>query len=200
MSHELVIALVVFATAALFTPGPNNIMLMTSGLNYGFQRTLPHLAGVSIGFTLLVTITGFGLGAFFAAYPVLHTVLKYVGAAYLVYLAVRIATSHPAKVRQDAEGRPMTFIGAVLFQWVNIKGWITAISAVTAYTAIAPYPVNIIVLSGVMLVVEAGAALAWVGLGTSLQAVIREPVAVRTFNIVMALLLLASLYPVFKAP
>jgi threonine/homoserine/homoserine lactone efflux protein len=94
----------------------------------------------------------------------------------------------------------MTFVAAVLFQWVNIKGWITAISAVTAYTAIAPYPVNIIVLSGVMLVVEMGAALAWVTLGTSLQAVIREPVAVRTFNIVMALLLLASLYPVFKAP
>lgn len=200
MSHELVIALVVFATAALFTPGPNNIMLMTSGLNYGFQRTLPHLAGVSIGFTLLVAITGFGLGAFFAAYPVLHTALKYAGAAYLVYLAARIAMSHPAQVRQDAEGRPMTFVGAVLFQWVNIKGWITAISAVTAYTAIAPYPLNIIILSGVMLIVEFGAALAWVTLGTSLQAVIREPVAVRTFNIVMALLLLASLYPVFKAP
>ncbi len=91
MSHQLLIALVVFAIAALFTPGPNNIMLMTSGLNYGFTRTLPHLAGVCIGFTLLVAIASFGLGGFFFAYPVLQTALKYGGAAYLVFLAVRIA-------------------------------------------------------------------------------------------------------------
>jgi threonine/homoserine/homoserine lactone efflux protein len=199
MSHQLLIALFVFATAALFTPGPNNIMLMTSGLNYGFTRTLPHLSGVCLGFALLVAIIGFGLGAFFAAYPVLQTGLKYAGAAYLVYLAIRIALSHPAEVRQDAEGKPMTFLGAVLFQWVNIKGWISAIGVVTTYAAIAPYPANILVLSAVMLVVEVGAALTWALLGTSLQSVIRNPRAVRVFNLVMAVLLLASLYPVFKA-
>ncbi|MBY0381272.1 MAG: LysE family translocator [Xanthobacteraceae bacterium] len=200
MSHELVIALFVFATAALFTPGPNNIMLMTSGLNYGFVRTLPHLVGVCLGFALLVAIVGFGFGAVFSAYPVLQTVLKYGGAAYLVYLAIRIALSHPAQVRQNVEGKPMTFLGAVLFQWVNVKGWISAVGVVTTYAAIAPYPANILVLSAVMLVVEIGAALTWAVLGTSLQVIIRQPLAVRIFNVTMALLLLASLYPVLKAP
>ncbi|HEY0236004.1 MAG TPA: LysE family translocator [Afipia sp.] len=200
MSHQLLIALVVFAAAALFTPGPNNIMLMTSGLNYGFTRTLPHLAGVCIGFTLLVIIAGFGLGAVFSAYPVLQTALKYGGAAYLAFLAVRIALSHPAKVREPADGKPMSFLAAVLFQWVNVKGWISAIGVVTAYAAIAPYPVNILVLSAVMLAVEFGAAVTWTTLGTSLQSVISQPIAVRIFNVTMALLLLASLYPVLRAP
>jgi len=200
MSHELIIALVVFATAALFTPGPNNIMLMTSGLNFGFQRTLPHLLGVCIGFLLLFAVIGFGLGAVFAAYPVLQTVLKYAGAAYLIFLAVRIARSRPATRKDTETSRPMTFTGAVLFQWVNIKAWITSIGTVTTYAAVAPYPYNIGLQSLVMLVVEIFSTLGWVLLGTSLQAVIRDERAVRVFNIGMAMLLIASLYPVFRQP
>lgn len=201
ISQELVAAFVVFAVATLYTPGPNNIMLMASGLNYGFRRTLPHVAGVTVGFSFLVAVMGFGLGAVFAAYPVLHTVLKYAGAAYLAYLAAVIATARPAAAPgQSLTGRPMTFLGAALFQWVNVKGWVIAVGAVTAYAAIASYPLNMMLLSLLLFAVGLTSSVAWVLLGTSLQPLVRSPRAVRVFNLVMAALLLASLYPVLKEP
>src|SRR5262245_52839392 len=117
MSRELAIAFTLFTIAALYTPGPNNIMLLASGLNYGFRRTLPHIAGITIGFGVLVLVLGLGLGAVFTTYPALQTILKYVGAAYLLYLAAVIALAKPAAAGDAAAGRPMTFIGAALFQW-----------------------------------------------------------------------------------
>lgn len=195
ISQQLVLAFIAFAAATLFTPGPNNIMLMASGLNYGFRRTLPHMAGVTLGFSFLVAVMGLGLGAVFAAYPVLHTVLKYAGAAYLTYLAVVIALAKPAE-KDGGDGRPMTFLEAALFQWVNVKGWVIAVGAVTAYAAIAAYPLNIAMLSVLLFVIGVGSSTTWVLLGTSLQALVRSPRAVRIFNGVMAALLLASLYPV----
>jgi threonine/homoserine/homoserine lactone efflux protein len=200
ISHQLTIAFIVFAAAMLFTPGPNNIMLMASGLNYGFRRTLPHVAGVTLGFSFLVAVIGVGLGAVFAAYPVLHTILRFAGIAYLVYLAVVIAMSAPAETGEGAKGRPMTFVGAALFQWVNVKGWVIAVGAVTAYAAIAAYPLNVALLSIMLFVVGLGSSITWVLLGTSLQALVKSPRAVRIFNIAMALLLLASLYPVLREP
>lgn len=183
ISQQLAIAFIAFAAAALFTPGPNNIMLMASGLNYGFRRTLPHVAGVTIGFSFLVAVIGLGLGAVFAAYPVLHTILKYAGAAYLVYLAILIAMSGPEDKTSESEGRPMTFFGAALFQWVNVKGWVIAVGAITAYTAIAAYPLNIATLSILLFLVGLASSLTWVVLGTSLQSLVRSPRAVRIFNV-----------------
>lgn len=200
ISHQLAIAFIAFAAAALFTPGPNNIMLMASGLNYGFRRTLPHVAGVTIGFSFLVAVIGLGLGAVFAAYPVLHTILKYAGAAYLVYLAILIAMSGPTDTEERGDGKPMTFIGAALFQWINVKGWVIAVGAVTAYAAIASYPLNVMTLAILLFLVGLSSSITWVLLGTSLQSLVKSPRAVRIFNIVMAVLLLASLYPVLREP
>lgn len=200
ISSSLTLAFIAFAAAALFTPGPNNIMLMASGLNYGFRRTLPHVAGVTLGFSFLVAVIGFGLGAVFAAYPVIHTVLKYAGTAYLIYLAILIAMSGPAQTQDGVDGKPMTFLGAALFQWINVKGWVIAVGAVTAYAAIASYPLNVVLLSILLLLVGLLSSIAWVLLGTSLQPLVKSPRAVRIFNVVMALLLLASLYPVLKEP
>jgi threonine/homoserine/homoserine lactone efflux protein len=198
MSQHLALAFVAFAAAALFSPGPNNIMLMASGLNHGFRRTLPHVAGVTLGFAFLVAVIGIGLGAMFATYPALQAILKYAGAAYLAYLAVVIAMSRPAGSTGEAEGQPMTFLGAALFQWVNVKGWVIAIGTVTAYAAIAAYPWNIVVLSLLLLVIGTTSSMTWVLFGTSLQSLVKSPRAVRIFNLVMAALLLASLYPVLK--
>ena len=200
MSHELLIAFIVFATAMLYTPGPNNVMLMASGLNYGFRRSLPHVAGVTIGFSFLVCVIWLGLGAVFAAYPILHTILKYAGTAYLIYLAVMIAMSGSADAMGGEGGRPMTFLAAALFQWVNVKGWVIAIGAITAYAAVAAYPWNILTLSALLLAVGLTSSVTWVLFGTSLQSLIRSPRAVRVFNVAMALLLLASLYPVLMEP
>lgn len=196
ISWSVLAAFVAFSLAALFTPGPNNTMLMASGLNYGFRRTIPHILGVNFGFAFLVLAFGFGLGAIFSAYPWLHTVLKYVGVAYLLYLAFAIATSGPVKEGADAKGRPMTFLGAAAFQWVNVKGLVTAVGAVTTYAAIAPFPWNVLLMSGIFLFTGFGSSSTWAFFGTVLRPLISSPRAVRIFNVVMALALVASLYPV----
>jgi len=200
MSQQLVIAYILFASAAAFTPGPNNVMLMTSGLNYGFQRSLAHLAGVTIGYSVMLGLVGLGLGAVFTAYPILQTILKYAGAAYLTWLAYVIATSKPADAQSAAAGRPMTFTGAALFQLVNVKGWVIAVGSVSAYAAIASYPWNMIVLATIVCVITFGSSLTWLLFGTALQSLVKSPRAIRIFNIAMAVLLLASLYPVLVEP
>jgi threonine/homoserine/homoserine lactone efflux protein len=186
---------VVFAIATLFTPGPNNIMLMTSGLNFGFRATVPHMAGVALGFGFMVLVVGFGLGAVFAAYPPLYTVLKVVGAAYLLYLAWRIANSGTAK--GDGTARPFTFLQAAAFQWVNVKGWVMAVGAITAYAAVAPYPANILLIGGVFTSLGTASGFTWLLFGTGLKRVVGDPATVRIFNRVMAVLLAAALIPVF---
>ena len=115
MSHSLLIAFVMFATVMFFTPGPNNIMLLSSGLTYGFRPTIPHIMGITVGFAFMVGAVGLGLGTIFIAYPVLQTVLKYVGAAYLIYLAWQIGVAEPEAPAQDNKRGPMTFWGAAMF-------------------------------------------------------------------------------------
>jgi threonine/homoserine/homoserine lactone efflux protein len=197
MSQSLLIAFVMFATVMFFTPGPNNIMLLSSGLTYGFRPTLPHIAGITIGFAFMVGAVGLGMGAIFIAYPVLQTILKYAGVAYLIYLAAAIAMSDPVKPDRDDRRGPMTFWGAVLFQWINAKGWVMVIGTITAYTAIAVFPWNIAMQVALSLFLGVLSSLTWTLFGSSLRPVLTSPRAVRAFNIVMALLLLASLYPVF---
>jgi threonine/homoserine/homoserine lactone efflux protein len=197
MSQQLLFAFVVFAAVMFFTPGPNNIMLLSSGLTYGFRPTLPHIAGITIGFAFMVGVLGLGLGTIFIAYPVLQTILKYAGAAYLIYLAVAIATSGPPTPDQDNRRGPMTFWGAAMFQWINAKGWVMVIGTITAYAAIAAFPYNIAIQVALSLALGAVSCTAWATFGSSLRPVLTSPRAVRAFNIVMAILLLASLYPVF---
>jgi threonine/homoserine/homoserine lactone efflux protein len=197
MSHSLLIAFVMFATVMFITPGPNNIMLLSSGLTYGFRRTLPHVAGITIGFAFMVGAVGAGLGTIFSAYPVLQTILKYAGVAYLIYLAFAIAMSDPVAPEQDNRRGPMTFWGAAMFQWVNAKGWVMVIGTITAYAAIAAYPWNILIQVGLSLILGVVSCTAWALFGSALRPVLTSRRLVRAFNIIMALLLLASLYPVF---
>ena len=197
MSHSLLIAFVIFAVVMFFTPGPNNIMLLSSGLTYGFRRTVPHIAGVTFGFAFMVGAVGLGLGAVFIAYPVLQTILKYLGVAYLIYLAAMIAMSEPVEPDQEGGRGPMTFWGAAMFQWVNAKGWVMVIGTITAYAAIASFPWNIAIQVTLSLILGVLSCTLWALFGTALRPILRSRRAVRAFNIVMAVLLLASLYPVF---
>lgn len=197
LSQRLLLAFVAFVFVMFFTPGPNNIMLMSSGLTYGFRRTLPHVAGVTLGFAFMIAAVGVGLGTVFIAYPVLETVLKYAGAAYLIYLAVVMALSRPGATQSRALRGPMTFWGAAMFQWVNGKGWVIVIGTITAYAAIAHFPWNILLQTAISIAVGTASTVAWTLFGSVLRPVRGSVGSVRTFNIVMALLLLASLYPVF---
>jgi threonine/homoserine/homoserine lactone efflux protein len=196
MSQQLLFAFIVFAIVMFITPGPNNIMVLSSGLTYGFRRTMPHIAGITIGFAFMVAAVGLGFGTVFLAYPVLQTLLKYAGAAYLIYLAIMIALSGPPKPDEERERGPMTFWGAAMFQWVNVKGWVMVIGTITAYAAIARFPLNVAIQTALCLPLGVVSTAFWTLFGSALRPVLKSERAVRAFNVVMALLLLASLYPV----
>jgi len=200
MTQELILALTGFAFVSSITPGPNNLMLMTSGANFGFARTIPHLLGVSIGFTAMIVLVGAGLAQLFTAFPTLHLVLKVVSAVYLLYLAWKIATAAPPSTEGGPRGTPMTFTQAALFQWVNPKAWTMALTAVTVYAPSggdaqsAWWALAIIAL--VFGAVNLPSVGVWTMLGVQLQRVLTAPRALRIFNITMGVLLVASLYPV----
>ncbi len=197
MSESLLIAYAVFVSVMYLTPGPNNIMALSSGLTYGMRPTLPLIAGITVGCAVMVAIAGIGFGAIFVTYPVLQTILKYAGAAYLVYLAAQIALAEPVAPGKDGRGRPITFWGAVLFQWVNVKGWVMVMGTITAYAGIARFPWNIAIQVALCLVLGIVAPGIWAFSGASLRSLLTSKRTVQAFNIFMALLLLASLYPVF---
>ena len=196
MANSLFYAFLVFMVVMYFTPGPNNIMLLASGLTYGFRRTIPHIAGIVIGFAFMVAAVGLGLGTVFLAYPILQTILKYAGAVYLVYLAAVIAMSGPTTPDGESGRGPMTFWGAAMFQWINAKGWVIVIGTITAYAAIAQFPLNIAIQTLISLLVGTVSTVVWALFGTALRPVLTSERLVRAFNILMAILLLASLYPV----
>lgn len=197
MSQSLLYAFLAFMAVMYFTPGPNNVMLMSSGLTYGFRRTIPHILGVVLGFAFMIAAVGLGFGTVFLAYPILQTILKYAGAAYLIYLAAVIALSGPAKPGGEDGPGPMTFWGAAMFQWINAKGWVIVIGTITAYAAIARFPLNIAIQTLVSLLVGTVSTVVWAFFGTALRPVLTSERLVRAFNVLMAILLLASLYPVF---
>ncbi|AND94323.1 MULTISPECIES: LysE family translocator [Bradyrhizobium] len=197
MAYSLFYAFLAFMVVMYFTPGPNNIMLLASGLTYGFRRTIPHIVGIVIGFAFMVATVGVGLGTVFLAYPILQTILKYAGAVYLIYLAAVIAMSGPTKPGEEDGRGPMTFWGAAMFQWINAKGWVIVIGTITAYAAIARFPINIVIQTLISLLVGTVSTVVWALFGTALRPILTSERLVRAFNILMAILLLASLYPVF---
>jgi len=138
MPPELLSGLVAFAFVSSITPGPNNLMLMASGANFGFRRSIPHMFGIGLGFVFMVLLVGAGLVQIFDAYPVSHMALKVVSVFYLLYLAAKIATAAPVRQGQCG-GTPMTFLQAAAFQWVNPKAWAMAPSPPLPYTRPMPH-------------------------------------------------------------
>lgn len=197
MTAALMLAFAGFAFVGSITPGPNNALLLASGLNYGFRRTLPHIAGISIGCVVMLVLVGFGLGVVFAAVPVLYTALRYVGAAYLLWLAWTIARSGPMAERR-ASGRPMTFWEAAAFQWVNPKAWILVVGAVSTYAPRDDFEMNVAVLAVLLWLVNAPSICFWAGFGTMLRPLLTDPRRVRMFNLAMAALLVLSLLPILE--
>lgn len=195
MPLDLLIALAGFAAVMAGTPGPNNMMVLTSGLNFGFRRTLPHMLGIAIGFGVMCILVGLGLGAVFARFPVIFTALKIVGALYLVWLAVAIARSGPIE-GGAARGQPLTFLQGAAFQWVNPKAWVIAVGAVAAYGQPESFVLSILVIGLVMALVTVPCVAVWTAFGEALRRLLSDPKHIRMFNYAMALLLIASLWPV----
>lgn len=192
MTFEILTALCIFAFVTSVTPGPNNLMLMTSGANFGVWRTVPHFMGVVFGFMLMMILMGTSLIQVFDAYPVSFDVLRVCSIGYLGYLAWKIAGAKPGSV--DSRARPLTALQAALFQWVNPKAWAMAITAVTVY---APSQ-NLFAIGLVTLIcglINMPSVFVWVLLGSRVQRYLGSEFRLKMFNYSMALLLLATLYP-----
>jgi threonine/homoserine/homoserine lactone efflux protein len=201
MSPQTLIEFALFAFAASITPGPNNLMLLASGANFGFRATLPHLLGVAAGFMLLVASVGFGLAEVFARLPWVYAGMRWIGAAYLLYLAWRIARSTPPDParRTGGDTRPMSFLGAVAFQWVNPKAWLMAVSAFSTYVPVtrgAPILLGAVLLFGA---INLPSITAWVLGGARLGRLLQTPRRALAFNLLMSTLLVASLLPMLDA-
>ncbi len=193
-----IIAIIVFAIVSCVTPGPNNTMMMTSGLNYGVRRSLPHFFGICIGFPTMVIAVGLGLAGLFDRFPVLHVILKVVGAAYLMYLAWKIASA-PVSELNETRGKPFSFFQAAAFQWVNPKAWVLAVGATVTYTVLSDgYILQVLVIALIFMTFGAPCVLLWLWLGSYLKHFFTRPNYVRIFNYSMAALLVASLFPVYS--
>lgn len=192
MISETLIALSLFAITTSITPGPNNIMLLASGVNFGLRRSLPHTLGISSGFCVLLLSVGFGLGFLFTNFPILHTVLKVLGSLYMLYLAFRIASSRSFNPKEQKKSKPMTFLEAALFQWVNPKAWVMAISSMTLYTSQAQPYLSVLWVSIVFSLLNWPSCSIWAVFGTALRGFLSDPVRLKWFNIAMGVALAAS--------
>jgi len=193
MVDNILPALAIFAAAASITPGPNNIMVMASGANFGLVRSLPHLCGISAGVFAIVSLMGLGLMAIFDALPVLQTVMRALSALYLLWLAWKIAIAVPPEAKARG-AEPLTFFQSATFQAVNPKIWATGFSAITLFAA-DRLLTSVILVAMAFAVIGLASNAIWTGLGTALRHWLSDG-RLKAFNIAMALLLVGSLYPV----
>jgi len=196
MTLDVIPALALFAFVSSITPGPNNLMLMASGANFGFRRTIPHMFGISLGFLVLMGVAGLGLAQVFVSYPVSHLILKVLSVIYMLWLAWRIAHAAPSQAR-DATGTPMTFLQAAAFQWVNPKAWAMALTAITVYVGQGNLTA-LVLACGVFSAINLPSVGVWTVLGQQMARFLTNPGRLRLFNWTMAVLLVASLYPVLQ--
>ncbi|QMV71649.1 LysE family translocator [Comamonas piscis] len=197
-TFAFVLPLALFAFVSSVTPGPNNVMLTASGASFGYRRTVPHMLGISLGVVAMLLLVGLGLGVAFEREPRLYTWLKYLGAAYLLWLAWKIARSGQAGAGQ-AGAQPFGFWQAAAFQWVNPKAWIMAIGIVATYTPRDGYAANLLLAALVLGLVNYPSVSVWTLFGSAVGRALRTPQALQRFNWCMAALLVLSLYPVLEA-
>lgn len=197
MQADTLLALFLFAFTTSITPGPNNMMLFASGVNFGFSRTIPHMFGIGAGFLSLLIAVGLGLGALLHSVPMLYIGLKFAGGVYLVWIAWKIGSS-----RTLSEGKagavPMSFLQAAAFQWINPKAWVMAVTAMATYTSEQTYITSVFIVGAIFAIVNVPSVSTWAGFGSALRQWLSEPVRLKWFNITMAVLLVLSLWPMLK--
>lgn len=194
---ELIIPVTIFGLVAAGTPGPNNIMLTASGSAFGFRRTVPHMLGIIVGFPVLFLAVGLGLGEIFQTCPIIHLILKYVGAAYLLYLAWRIAQAGRSN-SGETRARPLTFLEAAAFQWVNAKAWMIVLSAIPAFTTIGgDYYAELALMSVIFTIVTLPSVTVWCMFGVAIRRLIQTEKTARIVNLILAGLVALSVLFLF---
>lgn len=198
MSISELIAAIVFAFVTSITPGPNNTMLMASGMRFGFTRTIPHIFGISLGFPIMLLAVGIGFGRLFEKWPAMHYIPGMLGAAYLLYFAWQIAWADLQDVEEQSAARPMTLFQAAAFQWVNPKAWIIATGAVTALLKPESFVFGSVALAMLYGVVSFPCVALWAAGGDIMARALTRPWQRRIFSIILAVLLsVAVLMPIF---
>lgn len=190
MDGELLAALAGLAVSMTWTPGPNNMMLAASGATFGWRRTVPHALGVALGFPVMLFLVAMGLGRVFAAQALLAAALGWAGFAAMLWFAWRIATADPA--RAESRARPLSFVEASAFQWVNPKAWAFAVLVAATY-ATGPDALRGALLAALVFLLSGlGSSQAWAVFGTGVGRLLGTGRRLRAFNIAMAALLVAS--------
>lgn len=197
-SLDAVIAASLFTVVSYITPGPNNTMILASGVNFGLRRSLPHLLGICLGFGFMLVVVGAGLQSVFARFPMVLELMRYAGAAYLLWLAWQLARATSASSEARKATRPLSFLGAAAFQWVNPKAWVMAMTAMSTYLPAQASLGQVLLLSALMTVVGSPCVLCWAAFGNAMRSFLQDPLRLRVFNIAMALGLVASLYPLVR--
>lgn len=200
MPLEQLLALIGFVVVMTGTPGPNNMMLLASGANFGFRRSLPHIFGITVGCQILLFAVALGIGQLLIRYPLFDSALKILCGMALIYLAwtlVRPTRLLPASAEIKV-ARPLTFWQAAMFQWVNPKAWLMMITAIATYTQPAAMLTSLLVIALLFVLVGIPCISTWNLFGASLRRLLQDARRARVFNIVMAVLLLGSMYPLFQ--
>jgi threonine/homoserine/homoserine lactone efflux protein len=190
------IALAIFALVSSITPGPNNLMLMASGTNFGFPRSYPHMLGVVLGYAAMLLIVGSGVGLAIHSSPTASLVLKVASSVYMLWLAWKIATAPPPSAEPRSGARPLTFLQACAFQWINPKGWAMALTATAVYVPTQSPVAGLLVVALVFAVINLPVVGLWTGIGVQLRRLLDRPRTLRAFNLATALLLVGSLWPI----
>lgn len=194
MTYSLFAGLLLFSAVSAFTPGPNNLLALASGANFGFRRTLPHVFGVCLGFSVMLALVGAGLGRLFSAIPIAYTILKYAAFSYLVYLSWKIATS--AGIGDSKErSEPITFLGSAAYQWINPKAWIAAVTVVSSFTVPEAFWTTLLIGGIANVTLAFSAVSSWALFGTFVKKWLSNPMRQRAFNWTMAALLVCSVIP-----
>lgn len=197
MEYDILLSLIVFSVVSSVTPGPNNIMLLASGVNYGFTKTIPHIMGIVLGFSFMCLCIGFGLGTLFQLYPQLLGYLKIAALIYIAYLSWQTAFSKALDSGKSKKARPMTFIEAALFQWVNPKAWVMGLTAITLYVSTEHPILSVMIISLVFGLTNIPCQSAWTAFGVALRSFLADPLRLKIFNFTMGTLLILSVIPIF---
>ena len=197
MNLDQAIAYLTFALIGAITPGPSNVMISATGSVAGFVRGLPCALGAAIGMGLLLFSAALGLGQVILALPALLNIMNIAGAAFLLWLAWKIATAGPVSETEPA--KPVGLVGAALFQWANPKGWLVAVSAAGTYLQASQNQfAQALWFGGLFFVAAFPSGLLWLGLGALMQKALRDERKARAFNIAMGLALAASVVMIFR--
>ena len=198
IGFEHILAVTAFALISSATPGPNNLMLMASGTNFGMRRTLPHLFGVFLGFLVMIALVGIGFSKVFEMYPLVYTGMKILSVGYLLFLAWKIANAAPPENAQaeSTTGKPITFMQGVMFQWVNPKAWAMSLTAVTAYNMPESPLLGLTLILVAFGLMGLPSITMWAYMGTHVRRFLNDKRKLQIFNWSCASLLVLTLYPI----